>query len=240
MVDDKTKEKQSAQTPKQTQKPASGAAAALQRAVIVKPGAKQEAKATAAAAHAPQSYKGITVKMTGKESKDFKGIVRILGKDIEGHTPLRSALRKIRGVGHALASNLARAARKELGLKESEWVGEMKDEDLAAIEEIVKAPSKHGVRSFQLNRARDKESGSDKHLTMADLQFAIRQDVEGEKNARSWKGYRFGLGQRVRGQHSRTTGRSGLTVGVLKKAMKAQKAAAASSAQDKGGEKEKK
>jgi len=238
LADDKTKN--------QSQKPAAPAKAAEQsRAVITKPGSKQEAKAAQAAAAAgatrgPQAYKGITVKMTGKESKDFKGIVRILGKDIEGHTPLRSALRKIKGVGHAIASNVARAARKELGLKESEWVGEMKDEQLAAIEEIVRFPEKHGVRSFQLNRVRDKAAGTDKHLTMSDLQFSLRQDIEGERNTRSWKGYRFGLGQRVRGQHSRTTGRSGLTVGVLKKALKAQKAAAATGAQEKGGEKEKK
>ncbi len=228
LADDKSKDasKQSASAPS--------------KGVIIKPGAKQEAKAAQAAAHAPQAYKGITVKMTGKESKDFKGIVRILGKDIEGHTPLRSALRRIKGVGHALASNLARAARKELGLKESEWVGEMKDEQLAAIEEIVRDPAKHGVRPFQLNRSRDRETGAGRHVTMSDLQFAVRQDIERESNTRSWKGYRFGIGQRVRGQHSRTTGRSGLTVGVLKKAMKAQKAAAATSAQDKGGDKEKK
>jgi small subunit ribosomal protein S13 len=221
--------------------PAAAKAAEPSRAVITKPGSKAEAKAAqTAAAHGPQSYKGITVKMTGKESKDFKGIVRLLGRDIEGHTPLRSALRKIRGVGHALAASIARAARKELGIKESEWVGELKDEQIAGVEEIVRAPAKHGVRAFQLNRQRDAESGGDKHLTMSDLQFAMRQDVEREKNTRSWKGFRFGLGQRVRGQHSRTTGRSGLTVGVLKKAMKAQKAAAASSAQEKGGDKEKK
>ena len=48
------------------------------------------------------------------------------------------------------------------------------------------------------------------------------------------------MGQRVRGQHSRTTGRTGMSVGVLKKAIKAQKAAAATSAQEKGAPKEEK
>jgi small subunit ribosomal protein S13 len=213
LADDKAKEAKEAQAQKQA---APAAAPAAQKGVIIKPSVKHEAKPGAAGAPTTHAYKGITVKMTGRESKEFKGIVRLLGRDIEGHTPLRSALRKIRGVGHALAASIARAARKELGIRENEWVGELKDEQLAQVEEIVRAPSKHGVRGFQLNRPRDKESGGDKHLTMSDLQFAVRQDIESEKNARSWKGWRFGLGQRVRGQHSRTTGRSGLTVGVLK------------------------
>jgi hypothetical protein len=47
-------------------------------------------------------------------------------------------------------------------------------------------------------------------------------------------GWRHSIGQKVRGQHNRTTGRSGMTVGVMKKALKAAKSAAATTAQDSG------
>ena len=71
------------------------------------------------------------------------------------------------------------------------------------------------------------ESGNDKHLLANDLTFAIRQDVQTGVNTKSWSGWRHQMGQRVRGQKTRTTGRTGMSVGVLKKALKEQKAGAA-------------
>jgi small subunit ribosomal protein S13 len=67
--------------------------------------------------------------------------------------------------------------------------------------------------------------------------FATRQDVQFEKDTRTWRGWRHTMGQRVRGQHSRTTGRTGSSVGGLKKALKPQKAAGADKAKDSGKDK---
>ena len=111
---------------------------------------------------------------------------------------------------------------------------------LAKIDEIAKNPAAHGVKTFLLNRQRDRDTGKNLHLLMNELSFTQKQDVQLEKDSRSYKGWRFTLGQRVRGQHSRTTGRSGFTVGVMKKAIKEQKAAAAAGAQEKGKGAEKK
>jgi len=61
-------------------------------------------------------------------------------------------------------------------------------------------------------------------LLANDLTFALRQDFQSEVNTKSWRGWRHQLGQRVRGQKTRTTGRTGMSVGVLKKALKEQKA----------------
>ncbi len=182
----------------------------------------------------------IIVKMTGKESKDFRGIIRLLGRDVEGHTTVRNALRKIRGFGHNAASNLMRVILKELNVKPETLIGELSDQQLQAIETIAREPFKHGFKQHQLNHAKDPETGTARHLAVNDLIFAMRQGLEQERNTRSWKGWRLSIGQRVRGQHTRTTGRTGLTVGVLKKAIKAQKAAAASGAQEAGKKEEKK
>ena len=189
----------------------------------------------------PQHAGSVTHKHAGKEGADFKGIVRILGKDIEGHVLLRDALRRVKGIGQNLGLILNRIIRREMQVNPADTlVGNLSDAQMEKVEEIIKAPQKHGVKPHSLNRPRDVETSQPAHFLASDLMFTQRQDIEREKNTRSWRGWRTSMGQRVRGQHSRTTGRTGMSVGVLKKAIKAQKAAAATSAQEKGAPKEEK
>ena len=54
---------------------------------------------------------------------------------------------------------------------------------------------------------------------MNDLIFENTQDIEREKKAYTWKGFRHSYGQKVRGQKTRNTGRTGMAVGVLRKAI---------------------
>ena len=166
------------------------------------------------------------------EKPEFRGIVRIAGKDVEGHYTVREALRKVKGVGANLAASISKIVLN-LGFVANELVGNLSEEEESKLEEVVKYPHKFGVKWFMLNRPKDVESGESKHLVMSDLGFALKQDLTREREARSYRGWRHSIGQKVRGQHTRTTGRSGMTVGVSKKAVKAQKAAAASSAQEK-------
>lgn len=58
------------------------------------------------------------------------------------------------------------------------------------------------------------DTGSDKHLITSDLDFTISNDIEREKSVMSWRGYRHMFGLKVRGQHTRTSGRKGGAVGV--------------------------
>ncbi|MFH0922970.1 MAG: 30S ribosomal protein S13, partial [Candidatus Micrarchaeota archaeon] len=185
-------------------------------------------------ATAPKKYKNSEM-----ESKDFRGIVRLAGRDIDGHYLVKDAIRRLKGIGHNLGVTLVKLIEKELGIKSVELIGNLSEDQLAQIEALVKTPGSHGVFSFMLNRQNDVESGKDLHLVSTDLTFMIKQDVDRERETRSWRGWRRSIGQKVRGQRSRNTGRTGMTVGVLKKAIKAQKAAAATSAQE-GGKKEEK
>lgn len=166
------------------------------------------------------------------ESKDFRGIIRIMGRDLQGHLKLRNALRKIRGVGHNLGVSLLKIISKETGISPDFEVGDLNDDQIAKIEDVLKNPSARDIRPFLLNRSIERASGKPAHFVATDLQFAVKQDVSLEKDLRSWRGWRHSIGQKVRGQHTRSTGRTGMTVGVLKKALKVQKAAAASGAQD--------
>jgi small subunit ribosomal protein S13 len=51
----------------------------------------------------------------------------------------------------------------------------------------------------------------------SDLIFYVRNDIEREKRTKSWRGVRHTLGLKVRGQRTRTTGRTGMTVGVTRR-----------------------
>ncbi len=159
--------------------------------------------------------------------KDFRGIVRIVGQDVKGNVPLRKGLQKVRGIGYNLAESLASTIESELGIQGDELCGNLSEQQITKVEEIIKAPAEHGVKPFVLNRQADPEKAGDRHVLGTDLRFSVRQDVMEMRETRSWKGFRHAIGQKVRGQHTRTTGRSGISVGVLKKAAKQQKGGAA-------------
>ncbi len=164
--------------------------------------------------------------------KEARGIVRILGKDLKGNIELQDALPKIRGIGRSISKSLVNSVFKELKIEPEFHVGDLTDTQIQSIESILKDPVSHGVKSFMVNRPKDPETGTPKHTLQTDLQLALRNDVEHEKGIHSWIGWRISIGQKVHGQHNRTTGRTGLTVGVLKKALKSQKEAASKTAQD--------
>ncbi|GAG60554.1 unnamed protein product, partial [marine sediment metagenome] len=50
----------------------------------------------------------------------------------------------------------------------------------------------------------------------------VKRDIERMRRLRSWKGYRHGFGLKVRGQRTRSTGRKGLVVGVIRKKIRRQ------------------
>lgn len=164
--------------------------------------------------------------MATKEGKEIRGIVRLAGKDLRGDMPLGRALSMIKGIGQRMASVLRGIASAELKLPDNAVIGELSESQIAALEELMENPTKHGVPSWMLNRQKDIETGTDRHLIGTDLAFVIKQDIEREKESGTWIGYRHNYGQKVRGQRTRTTGRKGMTVGVMRKAMLAKAAGA--------------
>ena len=75
--------------------------------------------------------------------------------------------------------------------------------------------------------------GKDMHFVSNDLLLITRQDINRDVALRTWHGFRHQYGQKVRGQRTRSTGRTGATVGVMKKAAKEQIAAATKGAEAK-------
>jgi len=146
---------------------------------------------------------------------EFKAMVRIAGADCDGNLSLMQGLNRVEGVG----LNFARAVATVLGISPWMRVGNLTDEQVTKIEEALKDPMKYGIPVWMLNRRFDPMTGQDLHLVGSDVQFNARLDVEQQKRVRSWKGVRHSLGLKVRGQRTRTTGRTGRTIGVSKKAL---------------------
>ncbi|HJU94715.1 MAG TPA: 30S ribosomal protein S13 [Nitrososphaera sp.] len=145
-------------------------------------------------------------------ASEYKHILRIAGKDIEGGKKLIVALSEIKGVGY----NFAQVLIQSLNINPNMRVGLLTENDIREIEQAISNPARAGIPQWYLNRRKNMDDGSNNHMITSDLDFAASNDIEREKLVMSWRGYRHMFGLRVRGQCTRTTGRRGGAVGVKK------------------------
>ena len=153
------------------------------------------------------------------EKESFRGIVRIAGKDMKGEVPLRMALLRVRGIGHTISAAVSEVIHRELSISPKERVGDLTELQIEKIDAILQTVHSYNLPHYLLNRRGDYRSGTDRHIIMNDLIFETTQDVEREKKLYTWKGFRHSYGQKVRGQRTRNTGRTGMAVGVLRKSI---------------------
>lgn len=178
----------------------------------------------------PEKKLAAAKKPVKEEKETFRGIVRIAGKDVKGEVRLKRALFAVRGISHTLAIAAAEILNKELSLDPDGRVGDLTEAQIEKMDQVLHNLHNYGVPKFLLNRRSDYASGVDKHVIMNDLLFEDTQDLDREKKSYSWKGYRHTYGQKVRGQRTRNTGRTGMAVGVLRKAIIAAQGGAAAGA----------
>ena len=151
--------------------------------------------------------------MSSSSAREYQYIVRIAGTDLDGTLKIDQALTKIHGVG----TTLAKAILHRANINPNTRTGFIDDAEKQKIEDILANPAKHALPPYQLNRRKDPETGQDLHQIDADLELQIKTDIEQMKNLKTWRGFRHAYGLRVRGQHTRTTGRRGKAMGVKKK-----------------------
>ena len=154
-------------------------------------------------------------------SQEFKYIVRVAGRDLDGTKKVVPAIAEIKGVGDSYANAMVAS----LKLDSRARLGQLTDRQLQQIEQSLKDPSMLNLPPWLLNRRKDIDTGSNFHRFGSDLDFMIKGDLDREKNILSWRGVRHSLGLKVRGQRTRTTGRKGRTVGVKKSSLQAAQAA---------------
>ena len=144
---------------------------------------------------------------------EYNHQLRIMGADCPGDWLVSRSLTKIRGVGYRLATQICEKAEIDPDMR----CGFLNDDEIQLIEDILTSVEQWGIPIWMLNRQKDLVTGEDLHLVSTDLIDALRVDVEREKKTRSWRGIRHYLGLPVRGQRTKTSGRSGATIGVSRK-----------------------
>ncbi|KAI3773076.1 hypothetical protein L6452_04274 [Arctium lappa] len=95
--------------------------------------------------------------------------------------------------------------------------GELSNAEIDNLMTIVANPRQFKIPDWFLNRKKDYKDGKYSQVTSNALDMKLRDDLERLKKIRNHRGLRHYWGLRVRGQHTKTTGRRGKTVGVSKK-----------------------
>ena len=143
---------------------------------------------------------------------DFKYILRLASSDVDGLRPIAMGLTGIKGVGMRTAIALCGNA----GISRDTLGGHLSDEDEDALKTALEAHPEQ-VPIWMLNRQRDFASGEELHLFSQEVTLTQREAIERMRAAKSYRGVRHAIGARVRGQRTRSNGRTGLTLGVEKK-----------------------
>eukprot|EP01083_Nonionella_stella_P159285 519469_1 len=143
-------------------------------------------------------------------SPDFQHILRVLNTNIDGRRKTMFALTKIQGIGRRFANLICKKAEVDPDQRS----GELTQDEVEKLVAIIQSPKQFKIPEWFLNRQREWKTGKYMQAFSNNLSAKLREDLERLKKIRSHRGLRHYWGIRVRGQHTKTTGRRGKTVGV--------------------------
>ncbi|TFG20201.1 MAG: 30S ribosomal protein S13 [Promethearchaeota archaeon] len=138
---------------------------------------------------------------------------RTLRTRVDGNAKVEFGLTQIRGIGPRVAQAIVKIAKINPELR----IGAISEKDLNRIEEIILNPVENGIPYWMVNRKKDLRTGEDLHVIGNKLEITVKRDVERMKKMKSYKGVRHQLHLKVRGQRTKSTGRHGLVIGVMRR-----------------------
>ncbi|KAL7064414.1 hypothetical protein AAHC03_05128 [Spirometra sp. Aus1] len=143
----------------------------------------------------------------------FQHILRVMNTNIDGQRKVSFAITAIKGVGRRYAVVVCKKADIDIRKR----AGELTEDEVEKLVTVMSNPRQYKIPDWFLNRQKDVEDGKHSQLMSQALDTKLREDLERLKKIRTHRGLRHYWGLRVRGQHTKTTGRRGRTVGVSKK-----------------------
>ena len=143
------------------------------------------------------------------EDDDIRYFVRIGQTDLDGTKSVERSLAELNGIGRRSARIIA----SEAGVDRTDTFGRLDDDVIDEVVELVEAFAED-VPDWMTNRPADYYSGETAHEIGNDLQLTRQQDINRMKMIDSYKGARHKRGQKVRGQRTKSTGRTEGTIGV--------------------------
>jgi small subunit ribosomal protein S13 len=154
-----------------------------------------------------------------EEDEDIQYFVRIGQTDLDGTKSVERSLTDMNGIGHRAARIIA----EEAGVDRRKIIGGLEDEQIDEIVALVEGFAEEAPE-WLTNHRNDFFDGETTHETGNDLDLTRRQDINRMKMINSYKGVRHKRGQKVRGQRTKSTGRSEGTIGVNVEAIKEEQA----------------
>lgn len=145
--------------------------------------------------------------------ESFQHIIRVLNTNLQGAVKTPFAMTSVTGIGRRFAILACKKAEVDMRKR----AGELSAAELEQLMVIVSNPRTFKVPDWFLNRQRDPKDGSTTQLTSSALSSKMRDDFERLKKIRNHRGLRHYWGLRVKGQHTKTTGRRGRVATTGKK-----------------------
>jgi len=155
------------------------------------------------------------------DNPNFRYIVRLANTDLDGTRPTALALTGVRGVGLRIAEVACRMAQ----VNASEMIGNLPEPTVDGLEATLGSLTSK-LPPWMVNHPNEPVLGESPYYFGPDLETRRRDDINVMKMIRSYRGVRHERGQKVRGQRTRSNGRTGMAAGVIKKAAKEAAAAA--------------
>ena len=165
-----------------------------------------------------------------EDEEDIEYFVRVGQTDLDGTKSVETALLDMDGVGR----RVARAIASDVDVDPSATLGRLDEDAIEGVKQAIQSFAEIGP-DWMLNREKDWQTGEDMHVVGTELEITREEDINRMKKIRSYKGIRHEQGKKVRGQRTRSTGRSEGTVAV--KVSELQEAAdeEAAAEEDEGG-----
>merc|ERR1712226_581529 len=137
------------------------------------------------------------------QSQNFQHILRMGNTNVDGRQKVMFALTAIKGIGRRFSNIICKKCDIDLNKR----AGELTTDEINKVVAVISNPLQFKIPAWMLNRQRDVKDGKTSQKYANFLDQSLREDIERMKRIRLHKGLRHHWGIRVRGQHTKTTGR---------------------------------
>lgn len=131
-------------------------------------------------------------------------ILRLYNTNLHGTHPIHFSLTQIRGIGRRIATAICRKARVDPNTR----AGVLSQEDIESLVNVINNLGQY-LPAYMLNHKN--------HLVANNLDADFRLFIENGKKIKNIRVLRLCNGLKVRGQRTKSNGRGGNAMGVLRK-----------------------
>lgn len=146
-------------------------------------------------------------------ASEINHIIRLYNTNIDGTKKTPYALTGIKGIGR----RFGKAVVSKAGVSLNKRAGELTQEEIAKIQDVINDPIAFGIPAYFLNHQKDVVDGLDSQLVGIKLDGDLRMRIEKGKKIKEIRAMRLAAGLKVRGQKAKSNGRKNNALGKPKR-----------------------